>query len=401
VKETIMSDLKKAQLELAKFKAEVNQLGLDTSFINNDVHLSNHLDSPSFGMAGVTNDFIWHDTTTGGDVYGGAGSDIFVGTPGVSETFHGGTGNDTVAYVNATEGMTLILGEMPNPNPISAFGQSGAAAGDLFDSIENVVGTRFDDTIFGDENNNKIYGGDGNDHLFGMEGIDKLYGGNGNDVLTAGVPNPHNAVQPDLTDPYSAFFREELHGEAGNDILLSGPNRDLLDGGTEILGVPIPPPVMLGGQAIQGDTASYENSNAGVMVNLAAGQASGGYAEGDTLQGIENLIGSDFRDILTGDAGANVLVGGLGNDSLTGGGGNDTFLFRFDHGSPGFDVVTDLSSGDKVVLDQDTHAIHLSQVGVDTIVTVDSFVGGITLRDIDALSLSISHNPAGTFELHL
>jgi Ca2+-binding RTX toxin-like protein len=40
----------------------------------------------------------------------------------------------------------------------------------------------------------------------------------------------------------------------------------------------------------------------------------------DTLTSIENLVGSDFNDTLTGDAGANKLEGGVGNDTLNGGG---------------------------------------------------------------------------------
>jgi Ca2+-binding RTX toxin-like protein len=388
-----MSDLKMAQLKLAKYDALVDASGFDTGFINNDVHISNVSTSPSFGTAGAGNDFIWSETTTGGDVFGFGGNDIFVGTSRVAETFHGGSGNDTVAYVNATESVSVAL---PDQGGFISVIQGGAAAGDAFDSIENVVGTQYSDTISGNAENNQLFGGDGNDRMFGNAGIDKLHGGDGNDVLAAGV-NP-DSIFTDVHDPYASLFREELHGDAGNDLLIAGPNRDLLDGGTEVAGT-IPSAMMLGHLPVQGDTVSYVSSDAGVTVNLGTGTASGGFAEGDTLQGIENLVGSDFRDFLTGNDGANVLDGGLGNDVLTGGGSNDTFLFRFDHGSTGFDVVDDLTVGDKVVLDTD-HAIHLSQVGSDTIVTIDGFGGGITLDDINAQSLVINHTAAG-FELHL
>jgi Ca2+-binding RTX toxin-like protein len=295
--------------------------------------------------------------------------------------------------VNATESVSVAL---PDQGGFISVIQGGAAAGDAFDSIENVVGTQYSDTISGNAENNQLFGGDGNDRMFGNAGIDKLHGGDGNDVLAAGV-NP-DSIFTDVHDPYASLFREELHGDAGNDLLIAGPNRDLLDGGTEVAGT-IPSAMMLGHLPVQGDTVSYVSSDAGVTVNLGTGTASGGFAEGDTLQGIENLVGSDFRDFLTGNDGANVLDGGLGNDVLTGGGSNDTFLFRFDHGSTGFDVVDDLTVGDKVVLDTD-HAIHLSQVGSDTIVTIDGFGGGITLDDINAQSLVINHTAAG-FELHL
>ena len=60
-----------------------------------------------------------------------------------------------------------------------------------------------------------------------------------------------------------------------------------------------------------------------MKVSLVSGLGSGGDAEGDTLSGIENLIGSDFADKLTGDGVANDLFGCDGNDSLYGGGGDD------------------------------------------------------------------------------
>jgi hypothetical protein len=70
------------------------------------------------------------------------------------------------------------------------------------------------------------------------------------------------------------------------------------------------PPAMLGHLAVQGDAASYERSDAGVTLNLKTGESSGGFADGDVLQEIENIVGSSFRDFLTGNAGANVLDGG-------------------------------------------------------------------------------------------
>jgi Ca2+-binding RTX toxin-like protein len=177
-----MSDLQKAQLLLAKFKARVEATGFDTSFINNDVHISNQADSPGFGNAGAGNDFIWAERTTGGGYFGFDGNDIFVGTSGLAETFHGGNGADTIAYVNATEGVIIAL---PDQGFLS-FVPGGAAAGDILDSIENAVGSQFADTITGDAQMNLIFGGDGDDHLFGGGNIDRVDGGNGNDVLAAG-----------------------------------------------------------------------------------------------------------------------------------------------------------------------------------------------------------------------
>jgi Ca2+-binding RTX toxin-like protein len=87
--------------------------------------------------------------------------------------------------------------------------------------------------------------------------------------------------------------------------MAGGAGADQLDGGAGLDGV------------------IYAGSTAGVKVDLAAHTASGGDAEGDTLNGIEALSGSDFDDILTGDALANFIQGEGGFDRLNGGGGND------------------------------------------------------------------------------
>ncbi len=99
---------------------------------------------------------------------------------------------------------------------------------------------------------------------------------------------------------------ETINGLAGNDILEGLGGADILDGGTGI------------------DTASYIGSSTGVTVSLATGTGTGGDAQGDTLTGFENLNGSGFDDILTGDANANSLKGNNGDDILYGGDGDDT-----------------------------------------------------------------------------
>jgi Ca2+-binding RTX toxin-like protein len=71
------------------------------------------------------------------------------------------------------------------------------------------------------------------------------------------------------------------------------------------------------------------------------------FAAGDTFASIENIFGSAFADVLTGNNSANAIYGAIGNDTITGnggsdlmfgGGGSDTY-FVSDAG----DVVTELS----------------------------------------------------------
>ena len=90
---------------------------------------------------------------------------------------------------------------------------------------------------------------------------------------------------------------------------------------------------------------------------------SGGDAAGDTLSGIEQVIGSGFADTLTGDANANtlwgmagddVLTGGGGGDTLKGGDGNDRFVYTALSDSAvsglGKDTILDFTTGDHIDL---------------------------------------------------
>ena len=99
------------------------------------------------------------------------------------------------------------------------------------------------------------------------------------------------------------------------------------------------------GSALNGYHVSFQNSNAGVTINLLANTLSGGHATNDTLSNIQNLTGSAHADTLTGNANANILDGGAGGaDILTGGAGNDIFVLSMDDNGRG-DDVTDFSFG--------------------------------------------------------
>ncbi|WP_407519013.1 beta strand repeat-containing protein [Methylobacterium oryzisoli] len=142
------------------------------------------------------------------------------------------------------------------------------------------TGTDAAETLSGTANDDVLKGAGGNDFLFGNAGNDTLNGGTGDDTLQGGA------------------------------------GADALEGGAGI------------------DTASYSGAFSGVTVNLETGKGTNGDAQGDTLSGIENLRGSGYSDILTGDAGANRIEGLTGNDVLKGGGGADTL-----DGGSGTDTV--------------------------------------------------------------
>ena len=142
---------------------------------------------------------------------------------------------------------------------------------------------------------------------------------------------------------------DELNGDAGDDSLEGSAGADMLRGG--------------GGF----DIASYRTSDAGVEVSLQDGTGTGGHAEGDTLDDIEALEGSDHDDVLTGDDGANWLFGNAGNDELDGGEGDDWI-----YGGPGFNELEGGAGADLLIGmdgvspdDFDTASYKSSDAGVE------------------------------------
>ncbi len=101
---------------------------------------------------------------------------------------------------------------------------------------------------------------------------------------------------------------DNLVGSSDNDVLIGGAGNDTLNGGAGT------------------DTADYESSTSGVTVNLSTGTASDGLGGTDTLISIEQVGGSDFNDVLIGNALDNFILGRLGNDSIEGGDGDDQLV---------------------------------------------------------------------------
>lgn len=111
---------------------------------------------------------------------GKAGNDTLIGGLG-KDTLIGGTGSDTASYAAATVGVTVHLAK-PAVN-------TGEAMGDTYQSIENILGSRFADKLTGDAVANKISAGAGDDYLAGGVGKDVLKGDAGNDKLNGGADN--------------------------------------------------------------------------------------------------------------------------------------------------------------------------------------------------------------------
>ncbi|WP_283207429.1 calcium-binding protein, partial [Methylorubrum suomiense] len=241
----------------------------------------------------------------------------------------------------------------------------------------------YDDRLEGGCGNDLLYGQVGHDELFGEEDNDRLDGGDGQDCLVGGVGN------------------DTLIGGRDTDVLEGGDGNDHLDGGAGF-------DLIFGGTGI--DTVNFGASDAGVTVSLLhwwendGGDASADYIESflglmtkdgcsvdavassaflgivaslgadntttqaytyrlpDVILGVENVRGSAFSDVITGDAGNNVLDGAGGADQMIGGAGSDTYYVD--------------STGDKAVEAN-------GAVGTDLVVASVSFsLGGYELENL-------------------
>jgi Ca2+-binding RTX toxin-like protein len=113
----------------------------------------------------VFNDFL----------YGGSGNDTLYGGDG-RDLLDGGSGIDTASYTLSRRAVTVNLS--------SVIYQDTLGAGfDRLVSIENLLGSNFNDTLTGSSRNNSLTGGEGNDTLSGGAGNDTLDGGTGADVF--------------------------------------------------------------------------------------------------------------------------------------------------------------------------------------------------------------------------
>ena len=199
------------------------------------------------------------------------------------------------------------------------------------------VASQEDDMVLtGDTGDDVLTGGAGDDLLDGLGGKDTLDGGAGDDTLLAGFDDGTGDV---------------FIGGAGNDIY---------------------------------DIANSAVSTFDFNVDLAA--ESDQY--GNTLEGIENVLGGSGDDTLVGDDADNMLHGGAGNDVLTASAGDDTLT-----GGVGDDIFGVTAQAGSLEItdfgaDAEADQIDVSTLGsifadAEALMAALSFDQGVTTLDID------------------
>lgn len=297
-------------------------------------------------IQGASDDAIMIGYDGNDTLYGNSGKDVLYGGKG-SDTLHGyegddilighetrfvpGSDKDFAAYTNATAG--IVVDMTLTEKQVSDDGMGGQ---DTLFSIEGIIGSDYNDSIKGDDQDNDLRGGKGDDTIIGGYGTDSFDGGEGEDTLNyaeldapifinlpsqsiyvngvfSTVQNVERFIGTDQNDGFEGDDNANyFDGGKGDDSLTGGAGDDTLDGGSGLN-------TLDGGEGV--DTVDYSARESGVVL-----QINGYSSAGDTLLSIENLILTEYNDVVIGDGSANVFDGRGGNDVFYGQDGDDTLL---------------------------------------------------------------------------
>lgn len=335
-------------------------------------------------------------------IYGGAGDDYILAGGGNDVVF-GGAGDDVI---HAGSGDDLIYGEAGNDIIFGEEGRdtllggsgndylSGGEGNDVLDggSDDDILyGDAGDDILIGGDGNDDLYGGTGNDILIGGSGRDTADGGEGDDVfrvavgdgddsfrggggidtydasvaqravavdLSAGTASGQEIGNDSLIDVENVIMGsgdDDVIGDgasnvivtgAGNDVVDDGAGNDVVDtgAGNDTIKASLGDDHIDGGDGV--DTYDGSGGTAPILVDLAEGFAFGADTGRDTLESVENVIGSSGNDTFVANDETNVFTGGLGDD---------LFAFRsiasIGSGKGKRDKILDFQVGDRIDLD--------------------------------------------------
>lgn len=258
-------------------------------------------------------------------VSGGDGDDALRAGQG-TDTIVGGAGSDTVDYYERAPGHNLIVNLDGLPND-GEFAESDAVNAD----IENVQASWGDDTITGNDGDNLLIGSGGSDTINALDGADTVYGeGNHANSLSFGGCW------------YVTGWTNNIDAGDGNDLVEGGYGIDNIDGGDgddELMPFSrdLPSDFPAGCTALDNgaddlsggngtDSVAYHGFPEKITVTLDDVKNDGWIQDDNIHSDIENIIGGDKGDVLTGNAQANLIDGRAGGDLIAGGAGEDNLI---------------------------------------------------------------------------
>ncbi|TPW10037.1 MAG: hypothetical protein FD130_2331, partial [Halothiobacillaceae bacterium] len=246
-------------------------------------------------------------------------------------------GTDTASYAAATSAVTVDL------NITTAQDTQGAGRDKLL-NIDNLIGSLFSDTLYGDGNANVLDGGGNIDIMDGRGGSDTYYvtagdlvtdtGTTGTDVVYAGVDYALGSGIENLVLTGTTAINGR--GNVLNNTLIGNSSGNILNGvdsatpgtGTDTL------------RGLAGNDTYFVNSTTDVVDETFSGSAGVDLVISSVnftlATNVENLrlVGSATSG--TGNTLVNTLIGNSGNNTLNGGDGND--------------ILTDLLGGDDTLI---------------------------------------------------
>jgi hypothetical protein len=301
------------------------------------------------------------------NVLGGSGNDAFAFVPqmgkngGIGGQLDGAGGTNSLDYSHwlAPDGVTGIAVQLADPPALgtaSGVGLgSGSAPTPAVRNIQNLIGSRYNDTMTGDDQNNVFQSPGGRDVILGEGGNDTfriwgvqdpgtiIDGGPGQSTLwAASFTNTWNITGTGsgtllgtfsgLTSGTSFSHMANLLGGLNSDVFRFGPGAGVtgwVNGNTGL------------------NTLDYSAYTTPVMVNLSAhgswGAAMnapegminiqivlGSHTAANTLTGSNVapslLVGGNAADSLAAGTARAILIGGAGADALTGGTADDILI---------------------------------------------------------------------------
>jgi len=312
-----------------------------------------------------------------------------------------------------------------------ADGQNGIDGANGLNGRDGVDGRNGIDGIDGTDGRNGLDGADGSNGIDGQDGTNGADGSDGQTVFVldpetlqnpavlvvlnnAGVsvtPGPEgfgfvavDANQLEALLTLVGSINEEMvqdepsviNGNITDNVLFGDDQDNIINGfdGDDILAGGLGADALFGGAG--SDTANYFQSVEGVNINLATNINFGGQAEGDLLDSIENVFGSNLSDTISGDTQANSLFGNGGDDTLLSGTGNDRIQggtgADIIDGGEGIDLADYSTSSEGVNISLLSNTAEEGDADGDTLISIENINGS---RHFDTLEGDDNDNRLG------
>jgi Ca2+-binding RTX toxin-like protein len=175
-----------------------------------------------------------------------------------------------------------------------------------------------------------LVGGPGADRIVARKTSARAFGNDGSDVIVVdGLEDRASGISGGRGNDY-------LRGGRNDDAFFGGPGQDRIHGGDgdDVAAMTADGDFFAAGPGHDG--VRYEIAGAGIVADLAAGTAH--FAKGgtaiDRVVSVEDLDGTEFGDLLYGNAADNEIGGLGGDDSIYGRAGRDDLS-----GGPGNDYL--------------------------------------------------------------